>query len=294
MALAATVAVGSDPTFRTTIGGNAVAAAGIAHVLSQSAKDRSADYLGCGPRFHASLFTAPPGSAGGCLKQHLCTVADHNAPLFLRTVAAWYACGIGRERDKNGDLPALLHTYRELGVPEALIEATGIAAKRTNEPMTVTVPLIWLAAHAGPKPTIEQCPLPPLVCEGDIPLYALDEHTRLGRNAIFRFAQENAVVRHALESYALGSQRRAANLAAFYADAFPITPRLKWQGCVAAEEFGINNDFLIAQVSFEGIGPLLDLFRQNLGELNEFRREVLRHAPRRGNGVGKASAQERC
>jgi hypothetical protein len=153
-ALAMTVAVGADPAFRSAIGGNARAAAGIAHVLCQSAKDRSADYLGCGPRFHASLFAAPAVSATSTLKRQLCAVADRDAPLFLRTLAAWHACGIGRERKKNGGLGALLQTYRTLGVPEMLVEATAIAASRTREPFTVVVPLIWLAANTGPKPAI--------------------------------------------------------------------------------------------------------------------------------------------
>jgi hypothetical protein len=83
-ALAMTVAVGSDPAFRSAIGGNPRTVAGIARVLCQSAKDRSADYLGCGPRFYPGLFAAPPADAFGSLKRQLCMVADLNAPLFLR------------------------------------------------------------------------------------------------------------------------------------------------------------------------------------------------------------------
>jgi hypothetical protein len=204
-ALAMTVAVGSDPALRSAIGGNPRTVAGIARVLCQSAKDRSADYLGCGPRVHPTLFAAPRENSMSSLKRQLCIVTDQDAPLFLRTLAAWHACGIGRDHENKGDLSALLQTYRRLGAPEPLVEATGIAAKRTREPFTVTVPLVWLAANAGPTPSIERCPLPPMVCEGDVPLYALDGHTRLGREAIFRFAEANAAVRDCLEHYTIGS-----------------------------------------------------------------------------------------
>ena len=51
-----------------------------------------------------------------------------------------------------------------------------------------------------------------------------------------------------------------------------------WQGCKEAEEFGIRNDLLLAGVRSEGIEPLLQVFRDNLGELNEVRREVFLRA----------------
>ena len=47
------------------------------------------------------------------------------------------------------DLGELLEVFRDLGVPEDLVAATGVAAGRTREPITVMVPLIWLAAAAS-------------------------------------------------------------------------------------------------------------------------------------------------
>ena len=277
-AVAMTVAVGSDRAFRSSIGGSSPAAAGVADLLCKSAKDRSAEYLGCGPRFHPELFVASPATALSSLERQLAIVADRDAPLFLRTLAAWHACGIGREGSRTGDLPTLLETYRKLGAPEVLLEATGIAAQRTREPITVMVPLIWLAARGRPQTGVENCPLPPLVCEGEVPLYALDGHTRLGRQAIFRFAQSNDAVRECLECHVTGPQRQAAYLAAFYTDGYPISSRLMWQGCLDAEQFGIDNDLLLAGVRFEGIEPLLQVFRGQLGELNAVRRAVFRSA----------------
>ena len=84
--------------------------------------------------------------------------------------------------------------HRALGAPEELVSATGIAAIRTREPITVLVPLIWLAANEGRAPEVHDRPVPPSPIAGDVPLYALDMHTRLGREAIWRFARENGAV----------------------------------------------------------------------------------------------------
>jgi hypothetical protein len=274
-ALAMAVAVASDPAFRREIGGNAVAARVLARLLCGSAKDRSADYIAWGPKkFHTTVLAAPSATLTSSLQEQLRLVADQNASPLLRSAAAWYACGLGWPREKGGDLSALLQTYRNLGVPEILVEATGIAAKRTREPMVAIVPLVWLVANTEQKPTIEQYPIPPLVLEGDVPLYALDMHTRPGREAIFRFAQNNLAARECLNRYTVGSQRQAAYLAAFYTDGSPIAPRLMWDGSKETEQAGIRNDFLQAGVTLEGVEPILEVFRENLAELNQSRREA--------------------
>ncbi len=176
----------------------------------------------------------------------------------------------------KGDLPALLATFRELGAPEDLVVATGIAAARTREPITVMVPLIWLAAEASEETRVCDFPVPLLASVGGVPLYALDEHTRLGREAIWRFACENDEVRTCLERFApAGRRRRAANVAAFYVDAAPLARRLVWDQSATLEAFGIERDLLHAGVPTDGIGPLLGAMRANLGHLNELRAEVL-------------------
>jgi hypothetical protein len=86
-------------------------------------------------------------------------------------------------------------------VPEDLLVATEIAATRTREPITVMVPLIWLAAQASRQLSVSACTVPSLAQMGDVLLYALDQHTRLGREAIWRFAREHPAVRWCLTHY---------------------------------------------------------------------------------------------
>ncbi len=118
--------------------------------------------------------------------------------------------------------------------------------------------------------------MPPLVESGDVPLYALDMHTRLGREAIWRFVQENKSVRACLARFVRENRwRSAAYIAAFYVDGAPIARRLVWDRCKSLEAFGIERDLLHAGMPAEGIGPLLEVIRANLGHLKEVRRQVL-------------------
>ena len=88
------------------------------------------------------------------LKCRLSHVHDQALGLPQRAVAALSAPGIGSRGEISrgtGGLDALLAMFRELGVPEELVAATGIAAARTREPITVMVPLIWLVAARSKK-----------------------------------------------------------------------------------------------------------------------------------------------
>jgi hypothetical protein len=129
------------------------------------------------------------------------------------------------------------------------------------------VPLIWLAARNSEKRVCDRA-VPPLVKADDVPLYALDKHTRLGREAIWRLACENDCVRACLARFVPARQTRAA----------PVARRLMWEQSKALEAFGIERDLLHAGVAAEGIQPLLEAMRANLEHLNELRAQILTRA----------------
>jgi hypothetical protein len=154
------------------------------------------------------------------------------------------------------------------------------------------VPLIWLAARNSENRVCD-CAVPPLVKADDVPLYALDKHTRLGREAIWRFACENDSVRACLARFVPTSQQRsAAYVAAFYVDAAPVARRLVWDQSVALEAFGIERDLHHGGVPAEGIQPLLEAMRANLGHLNGLRAEILVGASRRCRGMYTALVRD--
>lgn len=277
-ALIATVS-SSDAAWRKGHGGDARVAVGLARVLAKAAKDRSADYLICGSKDHPSLIETRQTCASSSIEYRLEAVGSPTLPLAVRAMWAWYASGIewgNEKRVGKGDLAALLTTFETRGVPAELIAATETAAARTREPITVMAPLIWLAVHDDQNVSIRENTVPSSPIVGDVPLYALDKHTRTGREAIYTFSRNNEEVRACLELYVPpGRRREAAYLAAFYADAAPVSRRLVWDQSEALEAYGIENDLLLAGVPSEGIEPLLAAFRCNLDHLNAVRREVL-------------------
>ena len=277
-ALTTVVAAGSDAGLRKACGGDDRVAIYIAGVLAGVPKDRSADCL-VGSKDHPALASFAQRMASASLAAKLSSVRIGTLFLTQRAVAAWSALSIGPRGEISGgttSVEALLASFRDLGAPEDLLVATAIAAGRTREPITVMVPLIWLAASESQQTGVRDCAVPPMVMAAGVPLYALDEHTRLGREAIWRFAGENEDLRTCLERFVPASRRRrAANVAAFYSDAAPVAKRLVWDQSEALEAFGIERDLLHAGVPAEGIGPLLEVMRANLGHLNDLRRQVL-------------------
>jgi hypothetical protein len=266
-AVTTVVAAGFDAALRESCGGNVRVAAHLAGLLADAPKDRSADYL-VGAMDHPALARFAETMAKAPLQARLSSVCDKTLTLPQRAVSA--------SESGNADRDAPVGLFRELGVPEALVVATGIAAARTREPITLMVPLIWLTAQSSNEITVMDCTVPPLVEAGGVPLYALDQHTRLGRAAIWRLACENHGVRTCLEHFVPASRRRrAAYVAAFYVDGAPVARRLKWDQSEALETFGIERDLLHAGVPAEGIKPLLEVMRTNLGHLNALRADIL-------------------
>ena len=107
------------------------------------------------------------------------------------------------------------------------------------------VPLVWLAATRHGRPTITESEVPATKIIDGVPMYALDKHTRLGREAIRRFASENDEVRETLARYVPAARRNdAAYMAAFYADAAPLATKLVWKGADELEAFGTETDLL--------------------------------------------------
>jgi hypothetical protein len=287
--LATTVSVGSDSAWRKQHGSDVVLAVQLAGALAVATKDRSADYL-CQAKDHPALADFVQAMGNASLEARLSTVRDKVLDLPQRAAAALSVLSTGSRgeisRTTNG-LDELLVAFRELGVPQELLVATGMAAAKTREAITVMVPLIWLAANNS-QGGVCDCSVPPLVKAGEIPLYALDKHTRFGREAIWRFACENQSVRSCLARFVPAIKARsAAYVAAFYVDAAPIARRLIWDQSERLEAFGIERDLLHAGVSAAGIQPLLKTMRANLGHLNELRAEVL--APLQRASIGQAS-----
>jgi MgsA AAA+ ATPase C terminal len=272
--VAMTVAASTDSSWRKKSGGDAVVASHLARLLAEAPKSRSAEHVITSSDQHPSLEQERRVVSSSSIADNLAAVTDKSNSLRHRALAAWCVSGIGWEREKvpGSNLPALLDTFRQLGVPEELVAATGIAATKSREPITLMVPLIWSAANESQVPTVSESPVPWSPVFGGIRMCALDKHTRIGQEAIRSLVKHNHAIRECLGKFVAPARwNAAAYMAAFYADAAPLSFKLCWEGADRLEALGTETDLLLSGVSPEGVLPLLKVFRENVDHLNKLR-----------------------
>jgi hypothetical protein len=277
--VAMTVAASTDARWRKRSAGDAVVAAHLARLLADAPKSRSAEHLitssDCHPSFEQERLLVSASS----IADNLTVVADNSKSLMHRALGAWCVSGIDwkRERKPSTDLPGLLDAYQSLGVPEELVAATGIAATKCREPISLMVPLICLVANDAQVPIVVASAVPGTTVLDGIPMYALDKHSRVGLEAIRNLVKYNSEIREFLERHVAPARRRAAAyMAAFYADAAPLASKFLWGGADQLEALGIETDLLKVGVPAEQIAPLLQLFRANVSHLNKLRAHTIR------------------
>jgi hypothetical protein len=273
-----TVAVATLPKWRAVIGEEAVLRS-IVSTLATAPKDRSPDYLMWIAAEHPDLRETREICGHSSITDRLSMVLDRSRALPDRAVAAWFCSGINypyQHRVGAGDLDGLADAYCRLGAPSNLVAATVLAAKRTRQPYAVLVPLVWLEVQrSGLSKVIDTC-VPPSGLVDGIPLYALDEHTRLGKRAINTLAQQSPLIRACLQQYV--PRRRwiaAAQHAAFYAEGSAVSRRLSWSQSRSLEKLGVEAELATAEVRPEGIEPLIGAIRDSLDELNAIRTQLL-------------------
>jgi hypothetical protein len=277
-AVVETVATAISPDWRARHGEERVLAS-VASRLAGVPKDRSADYLMWAAAEHRSLADARGLCVQASIQERLNILLDRSAPLGRRAVGAWFASGIDypyQHRMGAGDLLRLADAYRALGVADQLASAMVVAAKRTREPYTVLLPLTWLEVQRCERIEFRDEPLTASAIAGGVPLYALDEHTRLGKRAINTLAHENASIRECLQRFV--PKRRwiaAAQHAAFYAEGSLVSRRLDWAQSRSLEMLGIESELSTAEVRPEGIVPLIQAIRGALDQLNAIRARLL-------------------
>ena len=106
----------------------------------------------------------------------------------------------------------------------SIADAVRIAARKTREPITIFLPLLWLAI-ADETPTIDNGAVPESTYVNDVPLYSLDGHCRAGRQAIATFRRDNAEVAGFLSNYVPNFRAaRALELAVFFTTMFNGSP----------------------------------------------------------------------
>ena len=140
------------------------------------------------------------------------------------------------------------------------------------------LPLLWLAAD-GSKTELLESPLTPSSLINGVPLYALDRHTRLGRQAIRLFSRESVEIAQFLTERGCGSgDSGALRMAVFYADGALTRPTFWWRHSAELTAIGRAADFRKVDVA-AGVGAeLVQLVAAHITQLNAIRSRLLSHA----------------
>jgi hypothetical protein len=250
-------------------------------MLAEAPKDRSADLLFAVALHDPALEVMRSRCRSVSVARRLEFVADPTLSLPERALAVWHSSGVesrGERRVGPGDLDSLMRTYAELGVPERLLEAVAVAIKKAREPFALLLPLLWLTA-SGSETELLDSPLPSSGLIKGVPLYALDKHTRLGRQAIGRLAQENAEIAQFLtERGRRSSDDRALRMAVFYADGALTRPTLRWRHSAQLTAAGIAADFHSVHVAASVGAELVQLVAAQIADLDAIRSQLLSRA----------------
>ena len=257
------------------------AALATVQMLAEAPKDRSADLLFAVALHDPALKTMRSRCRSVSMARRLEFVADPTLSLPERALAAWYSSGVesrGDQRVGPGDVDALTRTYAELDIPAQLLEATAAAVKKAREPLVLLLPLLWLAA-AGSKTELLESPLMHSSLINGVPFYALDRHTRLGRQAIRLFSRESAEIAQFLTERGRSScDDGALRMAVFYADGALTRPTLRWRHSAELRATGAAADFRSVDVEAEVGAELVQLVAAHIDHLNAIRSRLLSRA----------------
>jgi len=125
--------------------------------------------------------------------------------------------------------------------------------------------------------------MPPGGAIDGVPLYALDVHTRLGRQAISLFGRGTPDVADFLsQNFADFRAEKALRYATFFADGGIIRPRLEWRTGEQIERLGVAADFRSIGVDPVIGDHLTKLVGRHLDQLNAIRADLLKRAASEG------------
>lgn len=250
----------------------------LVRLLSESPKERSSEYLSLAALHHPTLAETRRAIHSLSANQRMTVIADINQPLLTRAIAACFLIGhYGRPNTYTlrSTVQALFGYYRDAGLPPILVSSAHLAMNRVRGPIACLVPMIWQEAERTGGMVITETDLPPAEHHNGIPLYALDMHTRLGKQAILRFATECAEVRDFLASHVPPEkQAEAACLAAYYTDGHLVRRRALWRDTIPLEVFAIQAEMQIVGLTNTGAQALLAVMQANAVLLDSARSEL--------------------
>ena len=281
LVLATQVIAAADAGWRRRAGGDARVISYLIERMCDASKDRSADYLLSIAQDHPDHEEERRRLGSAEIGDLLAVVRDLAFPLPTRAVASWYAAGTDRFpstglEKRRGNLEALFGAYAQIGVEMNLIEACRAAARRMRDPFPVLIPLLWSELSRSKHRSVDLVEIASTRAVHGIPTYALDGHTRLGKQAVRQFRNSNEPVRDYVARHLEPQNwQKAVEYALFHVESGEVRRRLTWDQGEEIKALGIEADFSECGLDREAVPGLLSLVKENLDHLDGIRVELL-------------------
>lgn len=181
--------------------------------LAETPKDRSADYLHSAAVWSVSTpQLVETGEEKSLVCEAVRLLQQCTASRGARRVISEEAA---RQLLRNG-------TYSPNMILEELLER--LAQSGAHPFSLMLVPLQSALSKVATEPDVANEEVPKSQHIAGVPSYVFDKHTGVGKSAIARFARENPDMQRALSLWvAPAQQAQVAEMAAFYADAVPVS-----------------------------------------------------------------------
>lgn len=213
--------------------------------MSKSAKERSGDYLQTMLELHPQAIPIRQSYLEKGINELVEDVQDASLDWRKRSLAATLLAGTNRLRGTllprmMGDQEAFTWSMQQLNVPFWVPQIAGLSYRLLGEAMAAQFPVkISLALGAETRQQDE------MTCEhtAGIPHYALDKHTRLGKQAFRLLPERNIELSNCLKSLVPAHARQPAiEWLMFYIEASQLDQELQFQDYEEIKQQGIEAD----------------------------------------------------
>jgi|GEM_PF-2234106 len=216
------------------------------------------------------------------LSQLLQIVTSAQLPLISRIIASCYAGGTKykshpRLIDKYGDIEALFHNLGKLDIPPDYLQVCYHLGKNMNNLLPFILPLVaeqYNQMHTLDS-TTHQLPESPEV--DGIPLYALDTHTRIGKQAIDKLIETSPNIATFKRKHNITHDiTKLIRLTLFKLESAPCNLTLNWELSKnqQREEY-ITNITTHGKLPDHLAGEFEELIKNEIPTLNKIRAKML-------------------
>lgn len=254
-----------------------------AEQMALSAKDRSADYIQTALQVHPSLDLMREKLAERTPCQLKVIITDEDRFLLERSLASWYLTGVANSQyeqlpDMSGDRDLFTLAMEQLSIPCWMPFLTNIAGPSGKEPMFWHYPIKVSHVRLGKVGVVEH-KLPKAIMTKGIPHYALDSHTRLGKQAIRQLLKAYRPLSGFLSQYIPQiAWQPTVEGALFNIDAALVDRETTFPEYASIKRLGIETDICRYGLPLTAKDELIATLLEALPLLDDIKHQILKRA----------------